>query len=138
MTELAPRLYVIMRKDIPDMNTGKAIAQASHLGNDVTMTLEGTIGQDNIIHDAYNAWLEDRTFGVALSFEMTNAEVHDLFLLAVKSNNVAIGTIHDPSYPIRAASGYCYTVPMDTCYWMFVPHMDFECVEYMNKLPLHR
>jgi len=65
---MEPRFYIVMRRDLWDMNPGKAMAQAAHAQADfdLYMFADTTLPKSKEIADAVIAWREDRNFGTTL------------------------------------------------------------------------
>lgn len=144
-SDFQPICYLIMRKDIPDMNPGKGMAQANHAGNDMTETLSNMDPEYNLdVVDAFENWKGDRTFGTCITLEMTEAEfltTRDQAQVQVDMGQISgwvDGKVHDPTYPIRNHYGFVYTVPMDTCWWVFVYNETAPIRSFLKQFPLHR
>lgn len=129
---MSPILYVIMRKDIPDMNPGKAVAQAAHIGSDFTEYMKATSNPDCVA--AFNAWKEDRTFGVTISLELTKDEIQGI--LSKYWEDAKFRAVVDPTYPIRSWNGYVYTEEQTTGWWVFCLN-DNALRQKLKEFPLH-
>jgi hypothetical protein len=129
---MEPRLYIVMRRDLWDMNPGKAMAQAAHAQADFDAHLFPMS-----IPDAYEfqaavlAWREDRHFGTTLVLHET------LDTFSKISMNVAHwGFTTDPTYPYRNYYGEVFTRSEVTCMWAFA-YTEAE-LEYMRQWRLHQ
>ena len=130
---MEPRLYIVMRQDLWDMNPGKAMAQAAHAQADfdLYMFADPNAAKSKEIADAVLAWREDRSFGTTLVLH----EPVDTF--GKISMNVAHwGYVTDPTYPYRNYYGEVFTRSEVTCMWVFV-YTEEEAV-YMRQFDLHK
>ncbi len=97
-----PVLYILMRTDLPSMNAGKAMAQASHASN-------------AFLHDAKTNWklFQEETemvelwqketaqgFGTVLTLAATLEQIQET-MRNCGLNLVIHGLVLDPSYPYR-------------------------------------
>lgn len=136
MTE--PRLYIVMREDLWDMNPGKGMAQAAHAqarfdkyvseyANDL-YAKEVDLDPEfiNMVED----WRGDRGFGVTTVLTATKGEWMDIWM-GVKY----YGYVEDPTYPYRNYYKQVFTSPEDTCMWVFA--VDNEELEHMKQWKLH-
>lgn len=103
-----PVLYILMRNDLPSMNPGKAMAQASHASdafrNKVyeyfnTNSLSNNI--ENSYFDLVKEWYSQTSqgFGTVLVLSVNYSELCDTISNA-NSNYFICDIINDPSYPI--------------------------------------
>jgi hypothetical protein len=130
---MEPKLYIVMRRDLWDMNPGKAMAQAAHAQADfdLYMFADPKATKSKEIADAVMAWREDRNFGTTLVLH----EPVDTF--GKISMNVAHwGYVTDPTYPYRNYYGEVFTRSEVTCMWVFV-YTEDEAV-YMRQWDLHK
>ena len=129
MTE--PRLYIIMREDLWDMNPGKAMAQAAHAQAEFGAYQSSLVNQDgDEFWQAMSAWREDREFGITLVLSAPKSEWGDIVWKVQHS-----GIVTDPTYPYRNYYGKVFVRSEDTCMWVFVTTE--EEIEYMQKWDLH-
>ena len=126
---LEPRLYIIMRRDIPDMNPGKAMAQAAHAQADFESYLEFW-SDDNELQAQYDAWKKELKFGVTTVLCATWDEMRE-----ISSNTTHAGYTVDPTYPWRNFYGEMFTSMQTTCMWAFV--YDADEFELMKQFKLH-
>jgi hypothetical protein len=130
-----PRLYIIMREDIPDMNAGKGMAQAAHAQSDFDEYVENTCGpsytQGNPFWMTVSTWKEDRSFGTTLVLSATLADMKEINEEMPRS-----GMTVDPTYPWRNYYGKLFLTKETTCMWAFAQTEDE--IEFMKKYPLHK
>ena len=124
-----PRLYIIMRRDLWDMNPGKAVAHGSHATNDFECYVRNVNSDE--LNAAVAAWRENRNFGVALALH----EPLDTMEL-IRANTMHSGMTTDPTYPYRNHYGELFTCEAVTCMWAFV--YTEEEVEFMRGFRLHQ
>ena len=132
---MEPKFYIVMRRDLWDMNPGKAMAQAAHAQADFDAYVEENCGpeylQDDTLWNAVLAWREARSFGTTLVLH----EPLDTF--GKISMNVAHrGFTTDPTYPYRNYYGDVFTRSEVTCMWVFA-YTEAE-LEYMRQWKLHQ
>lgn len=114
MNEFEPRLYIVMRKDLWDMNPGKGMAQAAHAQADFDAYAENNYTNEEF-RSAHLEWCEDRNFGVTLVLSATLAQMHELRTKLTHSDITV-----DPTYPYRNYYGEMFTSSEPTCMWAFV------------------
>lgn len=134
MMTYEPTLYIIMRKDIPDMNPGKAMAQAAH-AQAMFDLYEPMNYPDNADWPEHIAnWRKDgeSSLGFGRTLVLT-AWLDGLFKITNTVRNS--GLVTDPTYPVHNYYGELYTTSAITCAWAF-PVTDQE-VEYMKRFELH-
>ncbi len=129
---MEPKLYIIMRRDLWDMNPGKGMAQAAHAQADFGAYQSSLVNKDgDEFWRAMSAWRENREFGVTLVLHET------LDTFGKISMNVAHwGFTTDPTYPYRNHYGEVFTRSEVTCMWVFV--YTEEELEYMRQWRLHQ
>jgi hypothetical protein len=120
-----PRLYIIMREDLPDMNPGKGMAQAAHAQADFDF-----YAQKNE-PEGYRDWLGDRSFGTTIVLSATKEQIFHIVHI-VKHSGVTV----DPTYPWRNWYGKLFTSSEITCAWAFVYRQDD--LDFMKQFELHR
>jgi hypothetical protein len=125
-----PRLYIIMREDLQDMNPGKGMAQAAHAQSDFDAYARTKYNHEEFF-SAYKTWCEERSFGVTLALSATLEEMHEIDARTVHSDLTV-----DPSYPWRNWYGKMFTSNEVTCMWAFV--WSDEDIEYMKQFKLHQ
>jgi peptidyl-tRNA hydrolase len=132
ISDPTPYLYILMRNDLASMNPGKAVAQGSHAANQ--MIYEATIATDpmavalngpaaNGLADLVQEWsTAARGFGTCIVLGVNEAEMRAT-VEAAKAAGIHAGITHDPSYPVRDGDSF-YTVPLDTCGYVFARKCD--------------
>lgn len=134
-----PRLYILMRTDMPSLNPGKAMAQAAHAGN---MLSEQMIIGDHTspLDDQYKEWLGDRQFGTTIVLEAPGGQKDlDELLHAVNPYHTITlmsGVVHDPTYPVTDGA-VTHLVPIDTCVWVFGMSDDQHIRAALDRFRLH-
>jgi peptidyl-tRNA hydrolase len=137
-----PRLYIIVRTDIYDMNPGKLGAQAAHAASKFTievLTSEvlASAANKNLL-SAFNEWEGGRGFGTKITLAATESDILGLTYFA-NGLGQATGTILDPSYPFRNYFGDVFTAEELTCGYVFVTEeTPQEVLDYLRKFPLHK
>ena len=127
---MEPRLYIVMREDLWDMNPGKAMAQAAHAQADFGAYIYNALANDPECIEAFNNWCEDRNFGVTLVLSAPKSQWGDIVWKAQHS-----GIVTDPTYPYRNYYGKVFTRSEETCMWVFATTE--EEIEYMKQWSLH-
>ncbi len=129
---MEPKLYIIMRKDIQDMNPGKAMAQAAHAQSDFDSHLFPVDIPDTFeFQKAVMEWRGDRSFGVTLVLHEPLEVINQITSVMPHS-----GVTVDPTYPWRNFYGDMFVSSEVTCAWVFV--YTEEEAEYMKQFSLHR
>lgn len=122
VTEAAfiPRLYVIMRRDIYDMNEGKAIAQGGHAVSEFISYMErrrnaSSSESRSLAVEAYEEWLNQSSqgsFGTKITLWATRAQIAEL-------KEGTVSQIVDDTYPYTNTWGERYTNSEVTCWYKF-------------------
>lgn len=133
---MEPKLYIVMRKDIQDMNPGKAMAQAAHAQSDFDEFVESSKlapldFKTAALFNAVKQWKEDRSFGVTLVLHEPLDVINQITSVIPNS-----GVTVDPTYPWRNFYGDVFVSCEVTCAWAFVTTE--EEAEYMKQFALHR
>lgn len=137
-----PRLYIMMRNDLVDLNPGKAMAQAAHAANQFISSLKppapSWTGANSL-----EGWLETWTnqakgFGTTIVLTASKSQIEHIIPLGA-SEGYACDFVFDPTYPIKSAEGEIFTVNAMTCAYVFVaPYTDdYETEIQLRKLSLH-
>ncbi len=132
---MEPRLYIIMRRDLWDMNPGKAMAQAAHAQAEFDKYVEDRCApdylQDDPLWSAVRNWQEDRSFGTTLVLHESMETMRRI------STNVGDwGMVTDPTYPYRNYYGEVFVRNEITCMWAFA--YTEEEIQYMRQFDLHK
>lgn len=134
---MEPTLYILMRSDIPDMNPGKAMAQAAHAQADFDTFIEDNCGpdytQENTLLRNVCTWKEDRSFGRTIVLEATREKMREVI------NNCTYGdhTI-DPTYPWRNYYDKMFVTQELTCSWVFICEANALDTNLIADLELHK
>ena len=131
-TEFQPRLYIIMREDLWDMNPGKAMAQAAHAQADFDAQIEKEIPK---LKPDREVWREDRNFGTTIVLSGTLDQLNNI-VSKFDYFDVAAGMTVDPTYPYRNYYGKVFTSEEVTCGWLFAATQ--EQADLVAHLPLHQ
>jgi peptidyl-tRNA hydrolase len=93
---MTPVLYILMRTDLPSMNAGKGMAQASHASN--AFIHQGSTHQKAAIKE----WQKETAqgFGTVLVLGATGPQVNELTAKA-RTLGFAADIVIDPTYPYR-------------------------------------
>lgn len=126
-----PRLYIIMREDLWDMNPGKGMAQAAHAQAEFDDYCHPDNNSDNDFWEAVANWKENRTFGVTYVLSAVQGEWYDISL-GVKH----YGFVEDPTYPYRNYYKQVFTRKEQTYMWVFAT--TDEEIEHMKRWRLHQ
>jgi peptidyl-tRNA hydrolase len=137
-----PRLYIIVRTDIYDMNPGKLGAQTAHAASKFTMdVLTSEVLESNAskkLLNAFNVWEGGRGFGTKITLAATESDILGVTYFASGHSQVC-DTIVDPSYPFRNYFGDVFTSEELTCGYVFVTEeTPQEVLDYLRKFPLHK
>ena len=116
MDDKYPVLYILMRNDLPSMNAGKAMAQASHASNAFVFAQIKAMLKHPLktVRDFYNVfilgkgdttfikWVHSTTqgFGTVLVLAVDERQMRSTVSVA-HMLGFATDVIHDPTYPIR-------------------------------------
>ena len=129
---MEPRLYIVMRRDLWDMNPGKAMAQAAHAQSNFDAHLfPMSIPDAYEFQAAVKAWREDRSFGTTLVLHEPLSVMNQIHERMSHS-----GMTVDPTYPYRNHYGELFVSNEVTCMWAFV--YTKEELEYMQQWRLHQ
>ena len=130
---MEPRLYIVMRRDLWDMNPGKAMAQAAHAQADFDLYMfpNPKATKSKEIADAVMAWRENRNFGVTLVLHEPLGVMN-----RIQERVVHTGMTVDPTYPYRNHYGELFVSNEVTCMWAFA--YTEEELEYMQQWRLHQ
>lgn len=133
-----PRLYIIMREDLWDMNPGKGMAQAAHAQamfddfvskytNDLYIK---EVDLDPALIGSVRDWRDNRGFGVTTVLSAPSVDI-SLILESMPWT----GIVTDPTYPYRNYYGKVFTSSEVTCAWVFATTE--EEIEFMKQWKLH-
>lgn len=147
-----PRLYILMRTDMPSLNPGKAMAQAAHAGNMLSEHFRRLTPGDTAQEQLFAKWLGDRGFGTTIvlcknrwsdlgrNFDpgdpTTREDLIGLIDQASSIGNVVSGIVHDPTYPVSDGA-VTHLVPVDVCAWVFGDANDPRLRAVLDQYQLH-
>lgn len=134
---IEPRLYIIMREDLYDMNPGKGMAQAAHAQAEFSEFIhllkdrseDPDIETSQLINrtlDSYDRWISEgepysaRSFGTTIVLSATKPNI-DLIIKEAQKYQFGQGIVVDPTYPFKNFYGKVYVAREETCAWVFVP-----------------
>jgi len=124
-----------MREDLPDMNPGKAMAQAAHAQSDFDEFVNHQCGMEYKknyeLWNSVRSWKDDRSFGTTLVLSATKAAMQ-----VISMNVLHHGMTIDPTYPWKNWYGKTFTSVEVTCMWAFT--VEAEEISYMQLYPLHQ
>jgi peptidyl-tRNA hydrolase len=130
-----PRLYILVRTDIPQLNPGKLGAQAAHAGTKFMRHV--LTSNDAVLHAELAAWEGDRGFGTKITLAATEAQIHDA-MVVLNDMGLLCSTVVDPSYPMTNYFGDHFTREELTCAYVFAPRtVSKEALAYLRKFSLH-
>ena len=125
---IEPRLYILMREDIPDMNPGKGMAQAAHAQADMMAYMNEL--EDYGVKELLRTWCEDRAFGTTTVLSAELADIHEM-CSTIRHSGMTV----DPTYPWRNFYGTPFETEEVTCAWAFV--FEEKEREWMQRFNLH-
>lgn len=134
--QITPTLYIIVRRDIPSMNPGKAMAQVAHAQAD----FDQLVGVADCFFQAHGLipsrvredlaeWKEDRTFGRTLVLSGTLEEIRE-----ITDSMVISGVTIDPTYPWQNYYGDTFLSSEVTCGYIFVADSTITDLSTRNAL----
>jgi peptidyl-tRNA hydrolase len=94
-------LYILMRNDLPSMNSGKAMAQASHASNAfihaATKTFTNKDKLKGPLQSEVEKWQSEtpQGFGTVIVLSANKQQILDVLI----SSNGMSGAVYDPTYP---------------------------------------
>lgn len=109
-----------MRNDLPSMNAGKAMAQASHASNAFVKLL---ISTDTVYEKLKSerqklgeAWKNstNQGFGTVLVLSANLQQINELSIRASHSKGLISNIVIDPTYPYRASKELADLIPVTT------------------------
>jgi peptidyl-tRNA hydrolase len=117
---MTPVLYILMRTDLPSMNAGKAMAQASHASNAFIHRMDNKGSSREGINTMVNAWRGETNqgFGTVLVLGASGNQIRTILENAktVATGDVLAEAIIDPTYPYRVTGEIANVIMKDTIY----------------------
>jgi peptidyl-tRNA hydrolase len=112
---MTPVLYILMRTDLPSMNAGKAMAQASHASNAFVKMAEGDPHPERA--SLTKAWAEEtkQGFGTVLVLGC-NGEQMKRIVADARTNILIAGLVLDPTYPYRVSGEIANIIDPENVY----------------------
>lgn len=130
-----PRLYIIGRSDIYDMNTGKFGAQTAHAGGAFAKTARAS-NNKAVIADL-ELWEGTRGFGTTITLIATEQEIRDT-VSKMHGYGLISDVVIDDSYPFKNFYGTMFTAEELTCGYVFAPMtINKEALDHLRTFPLH-
>jgi peptidyl-tRNA hydrolase len=136
---MKPTLYIIVRKDIPDLSPGKLGAQTAHAQAGFSQYEKSTYPDHDSIEIAFeqavSEWKGNRSFGTTIVLEVNRDQLYSEIDTFTHS-----GFIIDPTYPWRNFYGELQLSEVTTCGWIFVydGSDSYADTKALMKLKLHR
>lgn len=130
-----PRLYILARSDLYQLNPGKLAAQAAHAG---TMFVRDVhVKSNDELTEQYALWDGGRGFGTKITLTATQAEILET-VEVMKGFKLLTGVVVDPTYPFSNYYGDFFTAEELTCAYVFVPtDVPQEALDYLRQFKLH-
>jgi len=138
MEDLFPVLYILMRNDLDSMNSGKAMAQASHASNAFVHHMHDKTRRISVENDMlFTKWTTEtrQGFGTVIVLTVNEHEMQSAIDVASRVGLVA-GVVHDPTYPLLDGDIVHY-IPLDTCGYVFGNKDDTILRTIIGNFPLH-
>ena len=134
----APRLYIIMRSDLYQMNPGKGMAQAAHAATKFMFDALAQDAQRDNVMGELNDWAGDKGFGTKITLSATLDEMKAVEKYMKKAGKLT-GMVVDPTYPYSNFYGEFFTAEETTCMYVFAT-TDFttEDMAVMRQFKLHQ
>lgn len=130
-----PRLYILVRTDIPQLNPGKLGAQAGHAASKFVRDAMKLGDEDMDIE--YEAWDGGRGFGTKITLAATEAQINEAMVI-LGNMGLLRNTVVDPDYPMTNYFGDHFTRPELTCAYVFAPRtVSKDALAYLRKFSLH-
>jgi peptidyl-tRNA hydrolase len=128
-----PVLYILMRNELDSMNSGKAMAQASHASN--AFVKKANDENVDILEWEFST---SQGFGTVLVLEGKMSDIEDTINVFKRLDYVA-DVIHDPTYPIVDGS-VVHHIPLNTCGYVYIEdkYTDLNGVMFLSKYNLHK
>lgn len=130
-----PRLFILMRTDLPSLNPGKAMAQAAHAAN-AFQTVVQDLCLSHPDQRAANHWMRQarQGFGTTVVLAATLDQIRNAHTVAARIGLIS-DVILDSTYPEDGPEGRTYA-PVETCGYVFLPTPSIP-LQPLRDLPLH-
>lgn len=118
-----PICYVLMRQDVPDYLSGKAMAQSHHAGT--KMAIDIMRSGSKKMKRLFDEWEAGRGFGTTIVLSASQRDITRI-IRTVSDRKSVFGRIVDPTFPIRDGSSVV-TAAVETCAYVFGRRDDIGC-----------
>lgn len=152
-------LYILMRQDLPSMNPGKAMAQASHASNAFIQKADKVL-RASPLRDVVDKWKDqtEQGFGTVLVLGCIKDDIIILRERLRGKGNVLFDEVIDPTYPYIVSGEIVDFIKPEvhtetpheldnddfvcfrnevTCAYLFADKNDSETANYVGNLKLH-
>lgn len=139
-----PRLYLLMRTDIAQMNPGKLAAQAAHAATQFVFDVLDQDKSDSSVQallKEMSIWREQGSggFGTKITLAATETQIHEKLAVMNGRFGLQVGLVIDPTYPMTNYWGEPFVRKEMTGAYVFVPHTaPREVLEELKEFELHR
>lgn len=102
---MTPVLYILMRTDLPSMNAGKGMAQASHASNAFVHRMDHKGSPNEVVNACRAAWTQEtkQGFGTVLVLSASLGHIRQIGLRSKEVKDALFEEILDPTYPYRVS-----------------------------------
>lgn len=143
-----PKLYIVARTDIAQMNPGKLAAQCCHAQSAVAEKMSGWASTDQYreIRLHYRDWIrQGDSFGTTIVLEASLSLIRSFFdeeegiCFIYPKYYPAAGLVFDPEYPFSNHYGeVCFSRELTCAYFFACDETPENVLEALARLPLHR
>lgn len=138
---ITPVLYILMRSDLDSMNTGKAMAQASHASNAFVHGIKAPSDKVELTEEQlelFDAWVgcTEQGFGTVIVLDVGDESSLNWHVSAAQSAGLISDYVLDPTYPVRDGEAL-HLIPVYTCGYVFADKDDDTKTFILNELELH-
>ena len=112
---MTPVLYILMRTDLPSMNAGKAMAQASHASNAFVHRMERHGTPNETLNALRPAWMAETNqgFGTVLVLAADLWKINSIMEKVPSLKDVYAEKIIDPTYPYQVTGEIANLIKKD-------------------------
>lgn len=135
---LGPRLYILARTDIYQMNPGKLAAQAAHAATQFVFDVLDS--NDKELITSLHEWRAQGGggFGTKITLAATQDQIQET-VLWMQAQGFASDVVIDPTYPFTNHYGEFFTAREMTCGYVFAPaNTPAPPLEYLRQFNLHQ
>ena len=149
-------VYLLVRTDLPSLNSGKAMSQCHHAG----VQMMGRYASHPLVNEYINAGMTSGAswFNTTLVLRVGDGIIGDIVMKLTGLPNVLCGSVVDPSYPFAADSEMATLLERDpritrvktldngmvlltreelTCAWFLGDRNDPNFCNLFSGFPLH-